>query len=47
MNIGGKCILKKNVEALEQAAQGGGGLIDPGSVQEMCKYGTEARWLVG
>jgi len=29
--------LKKNGEVLEQATQGGGGVISPGGVQEVCE----------
>ena len=41
---------------MEQAAQGGGGVTDPGGVQETCSCGTEGyglvssiggRWVVG
>jgi len=32
---------------LEQAAQGGGGLTDPGGVQEMLTCCTEGHGLVG
>ena len=41
---------------LEQAAQGSGGVIVPGGVQEVCRHGTEGhslasnigdRWTIG
>jgi len=34
-------------QALEQAAQGGGGVTIPGSVQETCSCGTLGHGLVG
>ena len=32
--------LRNNGEALEQAAQGGGGVTIPGGVQKMCRCGS-------
>ena len=43
----GNIFLRKNGEALEQAAQGGSGVTIPGGVQEMCRCGTEGCGLVG
>ena len=42
-----KIILRKNGEALEKAAQGGGGGTIPGDVQETCRCGTERHGLLG
>ena len=39
--------LRKSGEALEQAAQGGGGVTVPGGVQERWRCGTEGHELVG
>lgn len=36
-----KFLLRKSVEALEEDAQGGGGIMVPGSVQETCRCCTE------
>jgi len=36
----GKFLLRKSGEALEWAAQGGGGVTVPGGVQEACTCGT-------
>ncbi len=38
--------LRKSGNALEQAAQGGGGVTVPGGVQEMCRCGIEEHGLV-
>jgi len=38
-------LLQKSAQALEWAAQGGGGVIIPGGAQETC--GTEGHGLVG
>jgi len=43
----GNIFLRKNGEALEQAAQGGSGVTIPGGVQEMCRCGTADYGLVG
>ncbi len=40
-------LLRMNGEALEQAAQGGGGVTILGGFQETCRYGTEGHGLVG
>jgi len=40
--ISGKISLKSD-EILEWAAQGGGGFIIPGGVQELCRCGTEGH----
>ena len=37
----------KSGQALEQAAQGGGGVTIPGGVQKMCKCGTSGHGLAG
>lgn len=42
-----KCLLRKNVYALEQAVQESGGVAIPPGVQETCGCGTEERGLVG
>jgi len=39
-------LLLKSSEALAQAAQGGGGVTDPGGVQETRGCGTEGHGLV-
>ena len=39
-------LLRKSGETLEQAAQGGGRAIIPGTAQETCRYGTEGHGLV-
>jgi len=39
--------LRRSSKALEQPAQGGGGVIIPAGVQEEGKYGTEGGGLVG
>jgi len=36
----GKFLLRRSAEALEQAAQGGGGVTIPGGFQEMWRCGT-------
>ena len=41
----GNCQIKD--QALEQAAQGSGGLTMPGGVQKMRRRGTSGRGLVG
>jgi len=38
-----KLLLRRNGEAVAQAAQGGGGVTVPGGVQEPCRCGTEGR----
>ena len=40
-------LLRKSGEALEQAAQGSGGVSIPEGVQEMCRCGTKGQGLVG
>jgi len=47
LDIMKKCLLRKNVYALEQAAQESGGVAIPPGVQETCRCGTEERGLVG
>jgi len=44
-----KILLRKTVEAVAQAAQGGGGVTIPGGVQEPCGGGTEGhgQWAWG
>ena len=37
----GKTLLQKSGDAVAQAAQGGGGVIVPGGVQELWRYGSE------
>jgi len=39
----GKFLLRKSGDALEQAAQGGGGVTVPGGVQEPCGCGSEGH----
>ena len=39
--------LQKSGQVLEWAAQGGGGVTNPGGVQGMCRCGTKERGLVG
>jgi len=46
LDIRNKC-LTESCEALEQAAQGSGGVTIPGSVQKTCRRGTLAHVLVG
>jgi len=47
LDIRKKFLYRKSCEALEQAAQGSGGVIVPGGVQKACKYGTSGHGLVG
>jgi len=42
-----KYFSEREVPALERAAQGGGGVTIPGSVQEMCRCSTKEQGLVG
>jgi len=42
-----KLHLRTSSEALEQAAQRDGGVTASGSVQEMCRCGTDGHGLVG
>ena len=35
-----KFLLRKSIEVLEQAAQGGSEVTVPGGIQEMCRCGT-------
>jgi len=43
LDIRKKPLLQRILEALAQAAQGGGGVTIPGVVQETCGCGTEGR----
>lgn len=40
-----KFLIRKSDEVLEQVAQGGGGIIVHGGVQEKCRYGIEGHGL--
>ena len=40
-------LLWKSGQPLEQAAQGGGGVADPGGVEKTLRYCTKERILVG
>ena len=40
-------LLQKHGQALEKAAQGGGGITIPASTQETCRCGTKGHGLVG
>jgi len=43
----GKISLLKSGQTLDQAAQGGGGVIIPGGVQKTCRCGTAGHGLAG
>lgn len=43
LHIRKKILLQKGGWALAQAVQGGGGVTDPGGVQEPCRSGTEGH----
>lgn len=47
LNIRKKNNLRKSGQALEQAAQGGGGVTSIGGVRELLRCGTEEHSLVG
>ena len=46
LRYGEKIYLRKIGQALEQAAQEGGGVTNPGDVQETHRCGTEGHGLV-
>jgi len=43
----GKISLRESGQALEQAAQGSGGVTIPGGVEKMCRCGTSGHGLAG
>ena len=47
LDIREKLLLRKSGEVLEQTVQGGGGVTDPGGVEEKGECGTEGHCLMG